>query len=576
MSVDFNKEIGKLRAGFRETTLNDLIQLSDQKIKGGKAWTAIQLRFLVSGKGSAKQSSINSLSGLNTLLKEHPEILVKHPNLTSLLKTNVKAGDIIAHQATTADTKVELYLAEAAKSLAENPQLLTSIMDNLGKLKSSRYYHEKMDKNEAEDALLANDLPNGTALLRHSHAKGARAADYILSVKQEGKIIHFSNDRPADFFNRLQFYIDEGRMLLPEEKKSETQHEVASITQNNNYKIQRRADAVERVGFQNLIPAAESRTITDGKQEESQELQEAETSPQAIGVNALRPIAAEKLAARWNNLTARSHNAIVIAFNAAKDQPFFQAVFQRFKHVPCLSNNVVGEGEICIHANRIDYKTTTSGISKNFIAAQAPFREDIDYPIFWKAIFKDCNVIVDLTTPADRSDKEFGVPKALSSWVAEYGPLNVGLPVTYEGLSVTLTNVQNNVYTYKLQYGDLEKTVTRIHFDKWTDHGAIKVENLRILVDQLESYKDNRPLIHCRAGIGRTGTLITAAILKASINDGDFDAIDVDEDYVLSEKISTIIEKLRMQRGEGFVQELSQFELLHDYAIQLLNERRQQ
>ena len=68
--------------------------------------------------------------------------------------------------------------------------------------------------------------------------------------------------------------------------------------------------------------------------------------------------------------------------------------------------------------------------------------------------------------------------------------------------------------------------VTQIHYIGWPDHGVPTKtkEDFQTVLYQLIDFLVNKPdeekvLIHCSAGIGRTGTSITLALIIASIED---------------------------------------------------------
>jgi protein tyrosine phosphatase len=73
--------------------------------------------------------------------------------------------------------------------------------------------------------------------------------------------------------------------------------------------------------------------------------------------------------------------------------------------------------------------------------------------------------------------------------------------------------------------------------------------------------------IHCRAGIGRTGTLITAFILKEKIESEEIRKEN------LGLFLVELIFALRKERSQFFVETFDQFALLLSFGTHLLEKR---
>ena len=67
------------------------------------------------------------------------------------------------------------------------------------------------------------------------------------------------------------------------------------------------------------------------------------------------------------------------------------------------------------------------------------------------------------------------------------------------------------------------RLVTHFHFTEWPDHQVVDTESLLALVeDVLVSQVDDKcTLIHCSAGVGRTGCVLTLASLLAQVRRGE-------------------------------------------------------
>lgn len=224
----------------------------------------------------------------------------------------------------------------------------------------------------------------------------------------------------------------------------------------------------------------------------------------------------------------------------------------RFFDIRCPQDTAIQVDGEYLHANDVGKTISCHPL----IASQAPL--EAEQELFWKAVFHRNTTIVDLTNLHDQ--KYQGVDP--------YYPKHFQESRRYGIMRVKLVGILNNTYTYQVQNTKTgeEKTIRRHHFSTWPDHGCIPLDDLRILVSRIKTLAPNPsdPIwIHCRAGIGRTGTLMTAFILKEKQEKGEinlkhFDAFLVD-----------LILQLRSDRGPDFVQRKEQFELLREYAASL-------
>lgn len=239
-----------------------------------------------------------------------------------------------------------------------------------------------------------------------------------------------------------------------------------------------------------------------------------------------------------------------------------------FNDILCPKDTAVKVGDRYLHGNFVEF------IKNKYISTQAPNYHAFYNPnLFWEVCFKYSEVIVDLTkqgeTPAYYPQKE--------QEKITYGDLEV----TCNGIKEkekekeeenikTCTYIINNTTT-----GETKK-VTRVHYLVWVDHDGTAAFELKMLIDHVERcvQKGKNPnahvIVHCKAGIGRTGTFITATELKY-VHDQHKEKID-ETNY--SGWMKTIILSGRKQRGEHFVQRHSQVQTILDFEKELGNNTR--
>ncbi len=229
----------------------------------------------------------------------------------------------------------------------------------------------------------------------------------------------------------------------------------------------------------------------------------------------------------------------------------------RFEDILCPSHthvNVLGSNSWnYLHANHVKLE------GKHFIATQYPLQVEL----FWRMCQKT-SLILDLTNSGDM--KRGLIPYVPVQGEAKtYGNLNVALADQEE-----IGKVQAQLYHYTLRDKENAKhplIIPRVHYEGWDDHCGITEDDLDELTVIMESHKQqsNQPVIvHCRAGMGRTGTLIVASVLLELINQKQVNSEN------LLETIFRLILEGRAQRGPAFVQNPQQLEALWKWSSRLL------
>jgi len=167
------------------------------------------------------------------------------------------------------------------------------------------------------------------------------------------------------------------------------------------------------------------------------------------------------------------------------------------------------------------------------------------------------------------------------------GEINVTLLSTFSlgAFDITLRYI-------KLERGDSQRTIFQLHYQGWPDFGVPSLSlAIRELVNLLNIYRLigarsgllGPSVIHCSAGIGRTGTFLAIAMVKENeqfnnkINSPEYRSLlqglitqnamqKLEEElyHLLAPyKIHDIVLNLRQQRNHGTVQNLSQYGFIY-------------
>ncbi|XP_062466959.1 tyrosine-protein phosphatase non-receptor type 3 isoform X6 [Pezoporus occidentalis] len=180
----------------------------------------------------------------------------------------------------------------------------------------------------------------------------------------------------------------------------------------------------------------------------------------------------------------------------------------RYKDVlPYDATRIILQGdEDYINANYVNMEIPSVGIVNRYIATQGPLPHTCAH--FWQVVWDHkLSLIIMLTTLTER-----GRTKCHQYWpdppdVMEYGSFRVrchseDCTIAYVVREMVITNVETEQH----------HTVTHLQYVAWPDHGVPddSMDFLEFVTCMRPKRVKNEPvLVHCSAGIGRTGVLVT-------------------------------------------------------------------
>jgi len=160
---------------------------------------------------------------------------------------------------------------------------------------------------------------------------------------------------------------------------------------------------------------------------------------------------------------------------------------------------------------------------KVYITTQGPKFDDskndcdevIDtIPDFWRMVWDQKVSVVVMLTKIEEND-EFVIEKCTQYW-----PKNVGETLDMEKACLALDWVEEEdmhkwdikVRTFRLRRGDEERTVKQVHYLGWGDHKVPDSPDAFVemsdKVNEFNSGSQGPLVVHCSAGVGRSGTFI--------------------------------------------------------------------
>ncbi|OXA56784.1 Tyrosine-protein phosphatase 1 [Folsomia candida] len=168
--------------------------------------------------------------------------------------------------------------------------------------------------------------------------------------------------------------------------------------------------------------------------------------------------------------------------------------------------NSPGGGDY-INANFISMEVPSSGVVNRYIAAQGPLSTTTGD--FWIMTWESQSPLIVMLT----SLNERGRSKCFQYW-----PDQTNNPVTHHNIQVTLVQTKSSrqwiqrEFTIKHLQTKEERSVIQLQYESWPDHGTPSDKNsfIRFMdkVRQVRSGSFDPVIVHCSAGIGRTGVLI--------------------------------------------------------------------
>ncbi|CAI4228939.1 unnamed protein product [Auanema sp. JU1783] len=215
-----------------------------------------------------------------------------------------------------------------------------------------------------------------------------------------------------------------------------------------------------------------------------------------------------------------------------------------------------------IHANYVQNEL----LNRKFICTQGPL-QDTTYD-FWRMVYQEkINSIVMLCSP-----NEEGRTKCDEYWPEGKGNKN-------EYSSLIVENVGQDDDDFKttqliispnpaFDWSKEDKAKTKHQFvhlyrwSRWPDRGIPDKESVMIPLRLLDLIKSGPSVIHCSAGIGRTGSLMVIEIaLKTIMSGQELNIRQITED----------LRKSRCQCVQNEMQYLYVHRILIEYAIQYMN-----
>ncbi|EYC26121.1 hypothetical protein Y032_0011g1571 [Ancylostoma ceylanicum] len=199
----------------------------------------------------------------------------------------------------------------------------------------------------------------------------------------------------------------------------------------------------------------------------------------------------------------------------------------------------------------------------HFIAAQAPLTSTLEE--WWKMVDEQKVVLIVMLCKL----VELSKVKCERYW-----PSEIGQSLIFGCYEITLESEESfadDDYLLRRLKMSNQKTgesrsINQLHYREWPDHGCPSGEGQLInMIEKMPEYKgdsDAPVLVHCSAGVGRTGTIISVNYIRELIESKELDSLDLFE----------LVMSLRKQRA-SMVQTQDQYHFVHKCVAHYCRER---
>ncbi|XP_022100584.1 tyrosine-protein phosphatase non-receptor type 11-like isoform X2 [Acanthaster planci] len=425
---------------------------------------------------------------------------------------------------------------------------------------NERWFHGHITGKEAEKALMEK-AKNGSYLVRESHSK---PGDYVLSVRTEDKVTHVMircQDGKYDVGGGEQFSTLAD--LVEHYKKNpmvETSGYVVHLKQPFN------ATRIAASGIRSRVEVLEKETSSRQNSKKAGFEEEFEALQQLDAKHLLKRRGDEpedKAKNRYRNILPFEHSRVVL--NDGENGDYINANFIDIKDQRL---NVSGLALACQQNQKafqagenVEKMDGSWEKQKRYIATQGCLKDTVID--LWRMVWQENSRVIVMTT----KEVERGKNKCVRYWPDADRKLEKGkLIITYinEHLKEDY-DLREFALTHK-DHLDETRPVFHFHFKSWPDHG-VPSEPSRVLsfLHDINMKQDEIPgagpiIVHCSAGIGRTGTFIVIDIILNLINQHGLDC-EID-----------IFNTIRLVRGQrsGLVQTEAQYKFVYQAVQQYI------
>ncbi|KAJ3029881.1 UNVERIFIED_CONTAM: hypothetical protein HDU68_010768 [Siphonaria sp. JEL0065] len=226
----------------------------------------------------------------------------------------------------------------------------------------------------------------------------------------------------------------------------------------------------------------------------------------------------------------------------------------------------------------ITNQLTGSPHPSSYIAAQGPLKNTVND--FWLMAWEQQSAVIVMLTGCNEGGREkcfqYWPQKGQGAWLLE----TESITFKVECVSETEKTQGLEVRSFKFigtEHGGspVERVITQIHFTTWPDHQSADPSSILLTIDIANEYQKAAAnpgpmIVHCSAGVGRTGTFVVIDSVLKRIHHGGFDmsfeGMNTDPNSFENDPIYQCVMTIRSQRVM-MVQTLEQFKVCYEAVL---------
>ena len=246
----------------------------------------------------------------------------------------------------------------------------------------------------------------------------------------------------------------------------------------------------------------------------------------------------------------------------------------RYKNIRCYKDNYV---KISSPHEKINASWIHLPYENSFISAQAPLKNTVDD--FWTMCFDhDINTVIMLCNL-----EENGKEKCEKYWENKNNDKDAIVDSTELGsnfvINYTTEQINDDITIRNINIRDTEKNennekkIKQIHYGSWPDHKSVDLQsiygNILFMFNLVDNEIGHNPIVvHCSAGVGRTGTFIALYNLYRDI----LSQIHDEKNKKITLNFMNLVRKMKEMRMH-LVETEDQNNLIYQFVEKFLKDR---